>query len=216
MKKTAIIVLFCLIAFDAKAQKTVPYLEEVEALGYIAGQGMACKALKYDTFEMLARAIIITKAASDAEQAVGVRAYNDSKASAYLSKRMDGFFECALINRRFDAQGIFDIRLYADGTIDMPDGTVYTPRVAYDATLLYDKENNGVKEAGDIYEKTAKNEVKAAPLEIKSGVPPRRRVTSGERKPTIVTPSGSYEMPDATTVQEVPSESTVGRISRKK
>ena len=47
------------------AQAQMPYIEEVRALGAIAGQGLACGSSKYDTFEMLARAILLTKSPSD-------------------------------------------------------------------------------------------------------------------------------------------------------
>ena len=35
------------------------YLDEVRALGAVSGQGLACGASKYDSFELLARAILI-------------------------------------------------------------------------------------------------------------------------------------------------------------
>ena len=57
-------------AFSAQAQ--MPYLDEVKALGAVAGQGMACGASKYDTFELLARAILISKAPSDKMQSEAV------------------------------------------------------------------------------------------------------------------------------------------------
>lgn len=85
-------------AFSAQAQ--MPYLDEVKALGAVAGQGMACGASKYGTFELLARAILISKAPSDKMQSEAVYTYNEAKANAYISKQMDGFFECDVINRR--------------------------------------------------------------------------------------------------------------------
>ena len=54
------------------AQAQMPYLDEVKALGAVAGQGMACGASKYDTFELLARAILISKAPSDKMQSEAV------------------------------------------------------------------------------------------------------------------------------------------------
>ncbi len=74
------------LAFSAE-----PYIEEVKALGIVSGQGLACGASKFDTFEMLARSILITKASSDRQQAEGMRVYNEAKADAYISKQMDGF-----------------------------------------------------------------------------------------------------------------------------
>lgn len=122
------------------AQAQMPYIDEVKALGAVAGQGMACGASKYNTFELLARAILISKAPSDKIQSEGVYAYNEAKANAYISKQMDGFYECDTINRRFDNQDIFKATLYRDGTIKMPDGTIITPRQPYDATLVYNKD----------------------------------------------------------------------------
>ena len=58
-------------AFSAQAQ--MPYLDEVKALGAVAGQGMACGASKYGTFELLARAILISKA--QRQNAVGSGLY---------------------------------------------------------------------------------------------------------------------------------------------
>lgn len=138
MKKIVLAVLVLLLN-AATARSAEPYLEEVKALGIVSGQGLACGASKFDTFEMLARAILITKASSDRQQAEGMRVYNEAKADAYISKQMDGFFECAQINRRFDNQLIFRATLYADGTIKMPDGQIFTPRNPYDATLVYKK-----------------------------------------------------------------------------
>lgn len=156
-----------LLAGNALAQQAVGYLEEVKALGSVAGQGMACGASKYETFEMLARAILITKAVSNQNQADGMYAYNEAKANAYFSKQMDGFYRCDEINQRFDNQAIFQTTLYADGTIKMPDGRLYTPRQPYDATLLYNKNSDERQKAQAIYDKGDLIEV--GDLTIKTG-----------------------------------------------
>lgn len=137
--------------FASNAYAQMPYIEEVRALGAVAGQGLACGASKYSTFEMLARAILISKAPSDDMQAKAMYSYNEEKANAYFSKQMDGFYECEQINRRFNNQDIFSASLYADGTIKMPDGTIVTPRQPYDATLIYDKKRNESIKAQAIY-----------------------------------------------------------------
>ncbi len=149
MKKilSFLICIFC--ATSSHAQ--MPYIEEVRALGAISGQGLACGSSKYDTFELLARAILLTKSPSDKLQNDAIYAYSEEKANAYISKEMDGFYECAAINRRFDNQEIFKAVLYADGTIKMPDGKVLTPRKPYDATMIYKKNPNSLKEARAIY-----------------------------------------------------------------
>ena len=102
LRKLALILTFCII-FTANSYAQMPYIDEVRALGAVAGQGLACGAAKYNTFEMLARAILISKAPTDDMQAKGMYAYNEEKANAYFSKQMDGFYECELINRRFNA-----------------------------------------------------------------------------------------------------------------
>ncbi len=136
-------------ALNAQAQ--MPYIEEVRALGAIAGQGLACGSSKYDTFELLARAILLTKSPSDKLQNDAIYAYSEEKANAYMSKEMDGFYECAIINRRFDNQEIFKAVLYADGTIKMPDGQILTPRKPYDATMIYKKNSTNREKAQAIY-----------------------------------------------------------------
>ncbi len=143
MKKYIALALFVLFANPVRAQ--MPYIEEVRALGAIAGQGLACGSSKYDTFEMLARAILLTKSPSDKLQNDAIYAYSEEKANAYISKELDGFYECAAINRRFDKQDIFKAVLYTDGTIKMPDGKILTPRQPYDASLIY--KNNKDREA---------------------------------------------------------------------
>lgn len=164
---TAAVTVCFLASGSVQAQQAVGYMEEVKALGSVAGQGMACGASKYETFEMLARAILITKAVSNKNQADGMYAYNEAKANAYFSKQMDGFYMCDDINRRFDNQAIFEATLYADGTIKMPDGRIFTPRQPYDATLLYNKNSNERSKAQAIYDKG--NLVQVGDLTIKTG-----------------------------------------------
>ena len=135
------------------ARAQMPYIEEVRALGAIAGQGLACGSSKYDTFELLARAILLTKSPTDKLQNDAIYAYSEEKANAYMSKELDGFYECAEINRRFDNQEIFKAVLYADGTIKMPDGQILTPRKPYDARLIY-KNNKDRETAKAIYNGT--------------------------------------------------------------
>ena len=55
-----------IIALQDNSQVT--YMDEVKALGAVAGQGLACGSTRIDTFEMIARVILITKARSDAER----------------------------------------------------------------------------------------------------------------------------------------------------
>ena len=77
-KQLALWIIFGLLSTGANAQE-MNYIDEVKALGSVAGQGLACGASRYDTYELLARAILISKASSDAEQARGMYAYNEAK-----------------------------------------------------------------------------------------------------------------------------------------
>ena len=148
-----LILLFCIISFSANAQNTITpsYIEEMKALGTVSGNGMACGASKYSTFEMLARAILITKAVSDENQEAGMRAFNTAKADAFISKQADGMYNCDEINARFNEQKIFKTTLYADGTIKMYDGKVFHPRHPYDATMLKDDEKSNRAKAIKAY-----------------------------------------------------------------
>ena len=161
MKKILIFTIFAFLSTNVNAQlsSTPSYIEEMKALGHVSGTGMACGASKFATFEMLARAILITKAASDKNQEEGMIAYNTAKADAFLAKQADGMYNCDELNARFNEQKIFKTKLYADGTIKMYDGKVFYPRHAYDATLLKDDENINRYEAVNIYNK-AKNKNK--------------------------------------------------------
>lgn len=183
MKKVLIVALFCLFASDAKAQMsmTPSYIEEMRALGTVSGNAMACGAPKYTTFEMLARAILVTKAISDKNQEEGMIAYNTAKADAFLSKQADGMYNCDEINELFTKQKIFKTTLYGDGTIKMYDGKVYRPRHPYDATMLKDDENNNRAEAVEIYEQAKqkrKGQKKSSIVEIKS--------VNGSQQPTVM------------------------------
>lgn len=165
-KKLALWIIFGLLSTGANAQE-MNYIDEVKALGSVAGQGLACGASRYDTYELLARAILISKASSDAEQARGMYAYNEAKANVYMSKQMDGMYDCREINARFNNQKIFDATLYADGTIKMPNGEVITPRQAYDASVIYKKDSNERSNAQKIYDKGAS--VKVGEVKLKDG-----------------------------------------------
>ena len=146
-------------SFASAVSAQMPYMEEVKALGAVSGQGMACGSSRYTTFEMLARAIMLTKAPDLETMNEAMYAYNQAKANAYMSKQMDGFYECPLIVRRFDNQDIFNTTLYADGSLKMPDGKIIKPVRPYDASLIYDSSAPEIRSAQNIYN----NRKKAAP-----------------------------------------------------
>ena len=137
----------------SQAQAQMPYLEEVKALGIISGQGMACGSSQHPTFEMLARAILITKAPNPNMLTQAAYIYNEAKADTYISKQLDGYDQCDIINRRFENQDIFKITLYADGTLKMPDGNIITPNQPYDANSLYKTDKNFEQKVRSIFEK---------------------------------------------------------------
>ncbi len=141
--------LLLLSATPAFAQ--MPYMEEAKALGILAGQGLACEASKYKTFELLARAIILTKSPSDSQQNAALKAFLEKKADIFVAKQLDNFADCANIAQRFDNQAIFQATLYADGTIKMPDGQILTPRKPYDASAIYDFKAQDLQHANAIY-----------------------------------------------------------------
>ncbi len=148
LKLTAVWLVFAL-ATPAGAQ--MAYEDEARALGAVAGQGLACGSAKYDTFELLARAIILTKSPSDSLQDKALRIFTEEKADVFVAKQLDNFADCADIVKRFDAQDIFKATLYADGTIKMPDGQILTPRRPYDAGFIYDRNSNVRQRAAAIY-----------------------------------------------------------------
>lgn len=132
----------------------VSYVEEAKTLGIVAGQGLACQSSKYDQFEMLARAIILTKAPNSNALQDGLYAYNSAKADIFLAKRKDGGYLCREILRMFDNQDIYNITLYEDGTLKMPDGQIITPKTPYDATKIYAVDSNLQQNLNEVYQQS--------------------------------------------------------------
>lgn len=150
-----LVITFLIISFVCPVQaQTVSYLEEVGYLGAIAGQGLACDASKYHTYELLARAILISKAKSDSQQEEGMKVYNDQKAGNFISVVSNDLSECPEINKSFNEQKIFKSTLYGDGTIKMFDGKIITPRHPYDANLVYKKDPNAREKYLELYQKS--------------------------------------------------------------
>jgi hypothetical protein len=59
------------------------YENEARALGAVAGQGLACGSARYDTFELLARAIILTKSPNDRLQDKALKIFTEEKADVF-------------------------------------------------------------------------------------------------------------------------------------
>ena len=87
------------------------------------------------------------------EDEVIANAYNEYKASAFISKIEDGFYNCRAIASDFDNQDIFKMVLYGDGTIKMPNGTILKPRQEYDPTQVYETDSNARQNYMDMYYK---------------------------------------------------------------
>lgn len=150
------------MSFNCFAQELPTYLEEMQSLGAVAGQGLACQASKYETFEMIARALLVTKATSDEEQEAGMRAYNEYKANAFVSKLEENLSGCNRIASQFDSQKIFKSVIYGDGSIKLPDGKIIEPRQAYDVTLVYQKDPEARNKYIALYQKF-KDQIKQNP-----------------------------------------------------
>ena len=174
MIRILVMVLFFGVATPVCAQ--MAYEDEARALGVVAGQGLACGSAKYDNFELLARAIILTKSPNDVLQTKALKVFTDEKANVFIAKQLDNFADCADIVKKFDAQDIFKATLYGDGTIKMPDGKILTPRQAYDASMIYDKNSNVRQRANSIYNvdtsKIRKVKFKDASLEAGNQIKP--------------------------------------------
>ena len=162
-------IFFC--AAEAWAAKPISYIDEIRQLGYVAGQGLACRARKYHQYELLARALLVTKASSDKEQQEAMVAYNEAKItsmSAVFAKDYEG---CDNIVHEFNRQKIFSSVLYADGKIKLYDGTMLTPRKFYDASSLYKKDPKVYDKAYATYKKALamaeKNRQNAKKLEFR-------------------------------------------------
>ena len=130
------------------------YLEEMKGLGYVAGQGLACRAKKYHKFELLARAILVGKASNEKLKSEAMRVYNDAKATTFMDIADSGFRDCEDIVYKFNRQDIFKSVLYSDGKIKMYDGSVVIPKKLYDASTLYNKDPQVFNKAIETYKKS--------------------------------------------------------------
>ena len=143
------------------------YIESVQTLGYVSGEGIACGATQYQAYETIARAYLVSSAKSDKEQAQGMLKYNQAKATAYMNKRENGLYDCAAVRERFGHQKLLKSKLYKNGTIKLPDGKVVKPRNKYDATLLYDKSVDEKTKLDKFYDSIVEKKKKQA---VKEGI----------------------------------------------
>ena len=147
----ALAVLCCRVGHASYNNPT--YEEEMYLLGRVAGQGLACKSQKYHQFELLARALIVSKAANNDLQNKGMIEFNTGKANAFIEAEDNNFADCADILPSFENQQIFKSVLYSDGRIKLADGTIITPRKPYNASKLYVKDREAFIIADAAYKK---------------------------------------------------------------
>ena len=141
------------------------YLEDVKSMGYVSGEGIACGAKGYKSYETIARAYLVSAAKSDEQQAAGMNAYNEAKAQAYLAKRHNGLYDCDETNMIFNSQKIFKAKLYKNGKLKMPDGKIIIPRQEYDATQLYDRDGDEREKLNELYDRIMARKRKQAQKE---------------------------------------------------
>ncbi len=157
--------LFFIVMLYANNAICSNYIKDIENLGYISGEGLACGAKKYTSYETIARAYLVSSAKSDKEQADGMNTYNTAKATGYMRRKGSGLIGCDEVNARFNKQKILQSKLYKNGKIKLPDGKVITPRQEYDASLLYDKTKDERKEMDELYNKIQNKKKKQAQKE---------------------------------------------------
>ena len=164
MKTYRILTLILLLSANQTLANNT-YIEDVRSFGYVAGEGLACGAERYPTYELIARAFLVSSAKSDEEQAKGMFEYNSAKAEAYLSKKQDGLFACNEVNSRFNRQKIFKSKLYKNGTLKLPDGKVIKPRQKYNPNYLYDRKTDERAKLNAYYDNIIKKRAQKAKKE---------------------------------------------------
>ncbi len=165
MKKLILLTLVMFGFCEFATAKPLTYLDEVRMLGTVSGQGLACRARKYQQYELLARAVLITKAKNDALQEQAMRVYNEAKIDEFGEIYLNQYADCDKIVHNFNRQKIFKSVLYADGRIKLYDGTLLKPRKLYNASSVYKSDPQVYQKAIDTYKKalaTAKKNSKNA------------------------------------------------------
>lgn len=210
MRRLSYLFFLCFVFYPQILWAQVSYVEEAKTLGIVAGQGLACRSSKYDHFEMLARAIILTKAPSPQALQDGLYVYNSAKADTFLAKRKDGGYLCGEILQMFDNQDIYNITLYEDGTLKMPDGQIITPKTPYDATKIYAVDNNLQQNLNEVYQASVD------------------KVQQGREKAQVYAPQANVQNNRPLHVQNAPQntvqpvvnnfspESSIGHLSRRR
>ena len=150
----ASVAVLMLLCQSANAANKPDYYEEMYALGTMSGLGLACKSQKYHQYELLARAMIVSKAANDQMQREGMQRYNSGKAETFMIMEANNFADCGVIRNDFDNQKIFQSTLYSDGKIKLYDGTLITPRKPYKASSLYEKDREAFIKTDAAYKKS--------------------------------------------------------------
>ena len=158
----AFIAVFASLCSNSQAANKPDYFEEMYALGTMSGLGLACKSQQYHQYELLARAMVVSKAANDQMQKDGMQRYNAGKVETFMSMEANNFADCDIIRNSFENQKIFQSTLYSDGKIKLYDGTLITPRKPYQASSLYTKDREAFIKADAAYKKSVANAKKKA------------------------------------------------------
>lgn len=153
MKKLLLTFLALGIWISGATAAEISYLDEMRQMGDVAGQGLACRARKYQQYELLARALLVTKSPNDKLQREAMIAYNETKIDAMSQIFANNYEGCDQIVYNFNRQKIFKSVLYADGKIKLYDGTLLKPRKLYDASSLYKKDPEIYEKALATYKK---------------------------------------------------------------
>lgn len=124
MRTILVVLMLSLIPFNAFAKK----IDDAEQMGHFAGIMLACKAgpLLYQYEEIMSRFFSNTSNTPDGEKAK-LRMYVQSKKDTYLLYRKRKF-DCAEAINEFSKMKIFQMTLYSDGSLRLPDGSFLYPR----------------------------------------------------------------------------------------
>ena len=159
---------------------------------------------------MLARAIVLTKAPNPQALQDGLYAFNSAKADTFLAKRRDGGYLCGEILRMFDNQDIYNITLYEDGTLKMPDGQIFTPKTPYDASKIYAVDTHLQENINNVYQSSVD---KVQQRRTQAAVSAPQSAASQGRSLRVQNAPQNTVQP---VVNNFSPESSIGHLSRRK
>lgn len=111
------------------ASRTLNGINENQQLGMMAGLALACNAGgRLDDYELIASRIIANSAPTDLAEQKAVREYAEAKFKAFKEQKETPQATCGEILDAFSKLPIFKSVVYADGTVQTPDGHTLKPR----------------------------------------------------------------------------------------